>query len=1200
MKTSFAILCWSALLVSAAALKPLRVDYFRQGCGTDRQGTYYSPVVADDGALAVIAPYHAETYDPEQPQRCGYWIGADGKAVTQMFAPGAEFMGIVFFRALDFLASDAARSCFWGVSFHFTGGTNIAPFLHHYDLAVGQESDRKFGVGYSQGLLMRLLPNAEGTAAFLHVVDDTDEPLPVTGLYALDGSAMELQQAIALPHDLGFAPACTADGTAVFYIGENPAASTDTQKILALYRYVIADGTAELLEDIGPRTSLKVYESRYLKAMPMVVANADGTVVAYRWANGNTTAEGGVQLRVAAWNAVTGGYEFEFASRLSGTEEILMVDSTEGGNTVDCQFPAISADGRYIAFTARATNAPNGATCRRAWRYDRQDQRLECLSDGISGDCHATALSPSGRHAAFVAPDASTSLHQVYRVDCGPAITLKERLVVLRPGESMELDMTAVSTANATITVAGEFSGILETAEGDEVLANTPYSVATLPWQFTAGGAGENGTIAFTVTEGAMTASAELSIIVSNFNNLTTSVLPRSTNYSYAYSDIHFSADGRQAVFLTDAPLVPGDDAHNQDVYRLTLATGKLELLTGGLEFAANVYAPQLSGDGRNVYWTDLNGAFWKNGVTRLLAAEADRYVSPAVSYDGSVVVLRQGNALLRSIDGGATFETLAVPGASADADYKSPMLSYDGGVMAFTVEDGDALALYVLDGTETLRKLPAEISALEGLTQDGESALVRRTDGTFAWISVGNEKLTAIAALPPNAREVSLAGNGRFVAYTAPSSADATRPGIWLCDLGKGVNTEITSAADGASSAPVLAASGKQLLFASDATNLIDGLADTNEENDLFLYTHPGWKNALPGAPISMAPHSLQEDPPQPLLFRLGLQDNDNDALVPVLTTDATLGTARLVPPCEGQLDYRLCYLPPKDFCGTDSVRLRVWDGTGWGAPHNLMLEIQNVNDPPVWDEDTPVSLELQAGGAIQVTLHATDVDEANPEPDVLEYALSGEVPLWATIGPADGVLTLRPGFADAGELTLAVQVTDGTATAEHEIAVTVTAPGEYEVPLELLRDGGELPPGVAPESALGQWLAAFAGCWVAFDDGWQALSLPGDADIAELCAALGCEQIWLYSTGMYCTASEGTLPAGIGFWAKVAWPDDGESFSLFLTPVLARPGELPRFCGPLVDEMSPAGLRGVDGGAWVNCPDWQLGRGYFTSSEE
>ena len=808
-------------MVWAAAPKPLQANYFKQGCGTDRQGTYYSPVVGDDGALAVIAPYHEETYDPNYPQRCGYWISADGKTVTQMYAAGPEFYGIIFFRATDYLSADATRKNFWGASYHFTGGSNIDPYIHHFDLANAQESGEDTQIAYSDGFHLRLQPNAEGTTALLHVVDDSDEPLNTTGLYALDGPQLALLQALALPHDLGFAPAYTADGSAIFYIGENVATSTETQKMLALYRYDIVDGTAEWLEDIGPRTSLKVYESKYLKTMPMVAANADGTVIAYRWANGSTTADGGVQLRVATRNDMTGNYTFGFASRLTGTEESPFVDSTEGGNTVDCQYPAISADGHFIAFTARATNAPGGASHRRAWRYDRQELRLECLSTDLASNCQATALSPNGRYAAFIALDTSTKLPQAYRVDGGPAIGLESKQLLVCPGQSIDLELTAVAASKATIAVAGEILGQLYTIDGDDVIPGNSYSLDTLPWSFTAGQAGSS-TITITLTEGTKSVSTELSLVISDFANLTCTLLAKNTRDSYEYTNLHFSADGKRAVFLTDAPLSETDDAHIQDVYQMTFAAGKLELLTGDAAFSANVYAPQLSGDGNTVYWTDQDGAFWSSDGEKLVDSGVDKYVSPAVSYDGKVIVIRRGDQLWRSTDAGASFAPLAVEGATQTADYQSPMLSYDGGVLAFTMEDGGAQALYVLDGADELRQLADDIIALHGITQDGGQALIQQQDGSFAWIAVGTGKVTAIPSLPQNARDISLAGNGRFVAYTAPSSETITQMGIWLCDIGKGVTAEITTGADGASFTPALSASKRHISHNFLVTNKI------------------------------------------------------------------------------------------------------------------------------------------------------------------------------------------------------------------------------------------------------------------------------------------------------------------------------------------------------------------------------------------
>ncbi|MBR4125327.1 MAG: hypothetical protein IKR13_03910, partial [Victivallales bacterium] len=1139
---------------------------------------------------------------PATPQRGGYLIDANGASVTQLFAPGfglfdlGERGGVVYFyRAACSIVADLGRENFWDVSWDVTGQDLVTPKLHHYSADLG-ESSLEFGVPYTPDLLARLIPDGDGLFAFLHVVDGTDTPLSATGLYKLDGATASLLEPIELPNDLGFSPAFAADVGAIFYIGQD-SAFPDENAMFALYRYDLETGVAELVEDIGSRTSLKVWEGAYAKGTPMVAANADGSVVAYRWANGAAD-EGGVQMRVASRNTQTGDYEFGFASCLSGISQTLLVDETEGRgtNALDCQYPAVSADGRFVAFTARATNAPGNANIRQAWRYDQQENRLENLSEGLNSDCHAIALSPSGRHAAFVAADSATELPQLFRVDCGPAVTLATRQLVLPPGETVKLDLAVAAGKNATIEVSGTIPGTLKTIDDDILAANTPYAVETLPWQITTSGQVGSTTLTFKVTEGTMTAMAELSITVSNFTNLTNSVLPKSIRDDYEYTHLGFSADGRQALVLTNASLVSrdSDKVPTQDVYRLYLSGGRLELLTGDAAFSSNVYAPRLSGDARTVYWIDQSGTLRTDAGLSLATGVSQ--LAPAVSNDGQVVVIRKGNSLWKSTDAGVSWTQLQVEGLPEAAVYSTPMLSNDGGVLAFTVRTGGVLALYVLDGAGVCQMLAPEISALEGLTQDGERVLVRRVDGSFAWFSVGNAKATKISLLPPKAREVSLAGNGRFVAYVAPSSEDATLSGVYLLDLRKGITTEITAGADGSSFSPVLAASGRLLLFSSDATNLIDGLEDVNEERDLFLYTNPNWTNSLPGFTGTKIDKDIYEDPDNAFALNLYLRDNDDDALVPSLGVVATLGTARLVPPCEGQFDYRLSYLPPQDFCGTDSVQIRAWDGTGWSAWNTLQLVVQNVNDEPIWDVDTPAAVEVMAGAGLQVSLHATDADESNPEPDVLRYSLEGEVPSWVVFDSSSGRLTLRPGFGDDGEYTLTAMVTDGTVSAEHKIIVTVTPLAECEVPLTTLHTAGAgLPADLDPGSALGRWVATFAGCWVSFGNGWQPLSLPGDIDVEILCAALGCEKIWLYSTERYLPISHGKLPAGTGFWAKVTWPARSSSVSLWLKPVLTRSGELPRFCGPLVGEEPPVGLRGVEKRAWVNSSDWQLGRGYF-----
>ncbi|MBP5301108.1 MAG: hypothetical protein J6Y80_06850, partial [Victivallales bacterium] len=1009
MKVFLASLLLS-LVVLGAELSPLRPDFFRQGCGGDGQGSYYLPVLSNDGRVAAVAPWPDSPYSVSAPQRCGYLLSADGQSVTPLSAPGPEFMGKVFYRALISLGADEARSRFWGGAQVFTGGTNVDLRLVFFDCADGAVREpQDLGIACTAGLQARLLPAADGSCAFLHIVDNSDEPLPETGFYALDGASLTPLQAVSLPNDAGFAPAFATGGGAIYYVGENETASTDQQKMLAIYRYDVGTGRTERLEDIGFRTSLKVYDSHYLKEVPMVVSSVDGAVVAYRWANGVTAEEGGVQLRVASRDAL-GRFAFDFASRNSGADGALLADA-EG---VDCQFPAISADGRFVAFTAKA-----GTTVRQAWRYDRRNRQLEVLSSGLAADCHATALSPNGRYAAFVAPYGKKNLPQLYRVDCGPAVTPELIRTTVGCRKSIPLEVKVVAREGATLAVSGISAGAVIAQGGSPVLENVQYPLDSLPWTFAAGAEPGEAVLQLTVTEGARTATAELAIMVSNFQNLSSAVLSRSAYYSYDYADLQVSADGGQAVFVTDAPLDPSDDAHTQDVYRLDLGTGLFELLSGSSRFSANVYSPAFSGDGKQVFWIDQEGALWRNGEDRL-AADVNLFTVPAVSHDGITLAIRQGDALLRSTDGGASWTQVAVTAARENAVYSTPRLSFDGRVLWFAVREDEILSLYSQTDDEAPRLIAAAIREFCGITLDGAQALVRLADGELAWVTVNGARPTRIRSIPA-AQDVVLSANGRFTAFTMPGSAESARPGIWLADLqASGAQpVEIASGADGASLPLAFSDSGKQLFFASDATNLLPGEADKNDERDLFLYENPDWSNALPGAPIYTA-HNLQEDLPEPARLRMGLRDNDGDALVPALDTTATRGDAALMPPGEGRLEYLLSYQPPQDFCGTDTVQVRSWDGAGWSAWTTVKLVVANVNDPPVWDTDTPVALELPAGESLQVILHATDVDERNPTPDVLRYSLAANSPGWATVDSASGELVLLPGFGDSGDFTL------------------------------------------------------------------------------------------------------------------------------------------------------------------------------------
>ena len=94
--------------------------------------------------------------------------------------------------------------------------------------------------------------------------------------------------------------------------------------------------------------------------------------------------------------------------RQAGTTEIVSVDSAEHKGNGDSRAPAVSADGRYVAFESAATNLVPGDTNGHhdVFVRDRQDgttTRVSVDSAGVqaNGDCINPSISGDGRFVAF-------------------------------------------------------------------------------------------------------------------------------------------------------------------------------------------------------------------------------------------------------------------------------------------------------------------------------------------------------------------------------------------------------------------------------------------------------------------------------------------------------------------------------------------------------------------------------------------------------------------------------------------------------------------------------------------------------------------------------------------------------------------------------------------------------------------------------
>lgn len=132
---------------------------------------------------------------------------------------------------------------------------------------------------------------------------------------------------------------------------------------------------------------------------------------------------------------------------------------------------------------------------------------------------------------------------------------------------------------------------------------------------------------------------------------------------------------------------------------------------------------------------------------------------------------------------------------------------------------------------------------------------------------------------------------------------------------------------------------------------------------------------------------------------------------------------------------EQRFVYAPAPGFIGPDSFTYAIRDGNGGTATGQVDVTVVRSNAPPVATADQAAS----SGGAVTLDLLANDND---PDGDPLQLtALTLPIEGQIAVNP-DGRVTYTPRAGFSGEDTFTYQVSDGTATAEAEVTVSVTEP--------------------------------------------------------------------------------------------------------------------------------------------------------------
>jgi len=337
--------------------------------------------------------------------------------------------------------------------------------------------------------------------------------------------------------------------------------------------------------------------------------SADGRVVVFTSTSSNLVA------------GDTNGCEdiFLHDRQVSAIELISRNNLGQFGNG-ECQYSAISADGRVVAFGSSATNLVPGDTNGFADIFvrDRAAETIERVSvdsSGIAanGECRAPSLSTDGRYVAFesnatnLAPGFSVGYTRVY---------VRDRAL----GTIEHVGLGGISRS-ASISADGRYVAFEDAGQGQG-----PTSIWVRDRQ--------TGTV----------------VPASELNGL---AMDRSHGPS-------ISADGRRVAFWTETDVLPGDTNGHADVFVRDLQAGTVMASVGvsGTPSDQGSGRPSLSPDGRYVsFWSSASNLVWfdSNGVADVFVRDlqAGSTETASLAFDGAEA---SGGCFFSSIAAGGTW----------------------------------------------------------------------------------------------------------------------------------------------------------------------------------------------------------------------------------------------------------------------------------------------------------------------------------------------------------------------------------------------------------------------------------------------------------------------------------------------------------------------------------------------------------------
>ena len=332
--------------------------------------------------------------------------------------------------------------------------------------------------------------------------------------------------------------------------------------------------------------------------------------------------------------------------------ERVSVDEVGTGGNLDSEFPSMSADGRFVAFSTAASNLVAGDTNGESdvFVYDRENGSIERVSLSSGGDqgnsfSQIPSISADGRYMAFesaatnLVADDTNSAWDVFVRDRQNGTT--ERVSVNSVG-----DEGNDGGGRPAISADGRYVAFYSSSTN--LVAADTNSAADIFVHDRQSGTTER-------------VSVDSSGAEANYG----SYLPK------------ISADGRYVAFVSDATnLVADDVASWTDIFvhdRQSGATERVSVNSSEEEAVGNSSSPAISGDGRYVafdsYAANLVGSDTnsnrdifvrdrQNGTTERVSVHSDgseatggASQAPAISADGRLVLFQSAATTLISGD---------------------------------------------------------------------------------------------------------------------------------------------------------------------------------------------------------------------------------------------------------------------------------------------------------------------------------------------------------------------------------------------------------------------------------------------------------------------------------------------------------------------------------------------------------------------